>query len=109
MDYIAEFNNHKPLYVIEEYEGPLIYTFVGKSKNYYLAYYCEDVEGGKKWLYASANLLQIDDLLTDKLSVRKFFENSLAIFTVKANNGVVSEAVKIGLDDVPTGYIPEEG
>ena len=105
-----EFEQIKIIEVLDHYDSPLVFTFINSNNDFYLAYYC-DTEIDlvtKNWLYLLTNQFSVDELKSDKISIRNFIQRSKLIVQARTIRNTVDQVVAVSFDSLPEGYVPED-
>ena len=109
---IEQFENHNKLEILEHFDAPVVYTFLTKSKELYLAYFGNSNQEYETWMYISISKSNVKKLVSKEISIRDVFSLSLDYYLTevsKSSNNIVQfkESSFVELDEI--GYIPGKG
>ena len=104
-----DFKQTRIIEILDQYDGPIVYTFVNNQNDFYLAYYCETEKDlvTKKWLYILANQYSVDELKSDKISINSFIKSSKCILLATTVKNEVQSIDEVTFNSIPGGFVPE--
>ncbi len=104
-----DFKKTRIVEILDQYDGPIVYTFVNQLNDFYLAYFCEQETDliTKKWLYILTNQYSVDELKNDKVSISDFIKRSKYILISTTLKNEVQSVDEIAFNSIPEGFVPE--
>ncbi|OFZ18512.1 MAG: hypothetical protein A2X94_00795 [Bdellovibrionales bacterium GWB1_55_8] len=104
------FDNPRIVDVFDYYDGPKIFSFLTKTNDFYLAYFCEQAANSSTWLYFPTNNFLLEKFTQDQVTIREFFKLSLIAYlvTVNGQNQVVGSPRRSMFEEIPEEYVPDE-
>lgn len=102
------FNDRTVVEVITEYDFPLMYTFFSKTKDLFLAYFCEQKDSDSVWLYFPTDTTRLAKLYRDAISINDFFKltNNCYLVSLDEITGESKVLRHCTFADIPKEYIP---
>lgn len=96
--------------VFVEYDGPQLFSAVGKTKTYYLAVHAPRDERGDNWLYVVVNKARLRKFSNNEISVHDAFagpEGGLVRVVSFDKQGKAS-VVTMNASELPNDFIPQD-
>jgi hypothetical protein len=103
------FDDRTIIEVVSEYDFPLIYTFYSKTKDFFLAYFCENKEDESIWLFLPTDQARLRKLYRDEISISDFFRLSNCCYLVGIDNDTglsKPNATHLTFNCIPKEYLP---
>lgn len=99
-----------PELVIDEYQGPRIFTLRSSDGDHLLAYQCGEDDEIDRYLIVPANDSLINNLLQNQISIREALLKPVWAWIVdRSKDGRISNLLKIDTADLPDDALPYSG
>ena len=103
------FSNIEILQVLDEYDGPIVFSFLTQSGDFFLSYLADRIGKKTTWLYFPTDPKRLKKLIKNQVTIKEFFKICGHSFLVEEENGVVlSGQHLIGFDKIDPEYVPDD-
>ena len=98
-----------PVHVLDEYDGPRLFTVRSSDGYEFLAYQCAEDRERDRFLLTPARADLISDIEANRIALREALTAGWLWMTDRFRNGGVTPAMRVSVESLPANALPKPG